>query len=248
MESDKKIQTIKFYVAIIIMVIILIFVAMVIIKYQVEGEKNMPFNLSKIIVISTAEGVEKEDKKENWDFDIFQNNDVYLYIDKNLNFSSNTETYISSVTIENIRVTGPIIGEIKAYMPNSLEGRLYDYSEDYIIDESLVYKGGNKSNSRTLEIGNQGGEILIRFSNINVGKYTSSKDKQVVHDGTLIEKIGKTTEDFKFNVKFDLILKTNKTKYKAEISLYLPNGDLAKEGTTSLEINDTSNIIFKRVK
>ena len=248
MDKDKKIQTIKFYTAIIIMAIILIFVAVVIIKYQVEGEKNMPFNLSKIIVISTAEGVEKEDKKEDWNFDIFQNNDIYLYIDKNMEYNSNTETYISSVTIENIRISEPNTGEIKAYMPNSLEGRLYNYSDDYIIDENLVYKGGSKSNSKTLEIGNQGGEVLIRFSNVNVGKYASSKDKQVVHDGTLIEKIGKTTDDIRFNVKFDLIIKTNRTKYKAELSFDLPNGDLTKEGRTILEINETDNIIFKRVR
>ena len=33
------------------------------IRYQVEGDKNMPFNLSKIIMVSTAEGHETEGKK-----------------------------------------------------------------------------------------------------------------------------------------------------------------------------------------
>ena len=248
MNNDNKKEKIKLYIAIMTMVIILIFVAMVIIKYQVEGEKNMPFNLSKIIVISTAEGVENENNNKKWDINIFQNNDIYLYIDKNTEYHTNGETYISEVIIENITIMEPNVGEVKAYMPNSLDGRLYDYSEDFYVDESLIYKGGSKSNSKTLEIGNQGGEVLIRFSNINVGQYTSNKDKELVHDGSLIGKIGKTTEDINFSVKFDLIIKTNKNKYKAELLFDLPCGDLVKEGRTSMEINDTENIIFKRVK
>ena len=46
--------------------------------------------------------------------------------------------YIESISIENIRIVkAPKIGEVITYMPNSSEGRLYDYSEDYIVDERL---------------------------------------------------------------------------------------------------------------
>ena len=54
------------------------------IKYEVEGETNMPYQLSKIVIIGTVEGVETTEKgKEKWNFDIYQNNDVYFYIDQN---------------------------------------------------------------------------------------------------------------------------------------------------------------------
>lgn len=248
MEEGKKIQTIKFCIAILILVIILVVAVTVIIKYEVEGEKNMPFKLSKMIVISTAEGKEVENANKKWDLNVFQNNDIYLYIDKNSEYKFDKETYISSVEIENIRIINPKTGEIKAYMPNSLEGRLYDFSDDFIVDEKLVYKGGNKSNSKTLEIGNQGGEVLIRFSNTNVGKYESDKDEQIIHDGSLITKVGKTLENIKFSVTFDLIIKTNRNKYKTEITLDLPYDDIIKNGRTSLEKTDMEEYIFKRVK
>ena len=71
---------------IIIIAIILFVLGIIILKYNVEGEKNMPFNLSKITVISSSEGVDKESGENKWAFDINQNNDLYLYIEKNSNF------------------------------------------------------------------------------------------------------------------------------------------------------------------
>ena len=65
----------------------------------------------------------------------------------------------------------PAIGEIKTYMPNSTEGRLYTYDKNFIVDEKLEYKGASKSNPQTLEIGSQGGSALIRFSNTGIGQY-----------------------------------------------------------------------------
>ena len=248
MEQEKKVQIIKFCIAILILVIIILSAVTVIIKYEVEGEKNMPFKLSKMIVISTAEGRETKNTNKKWALDVFQNNDIYLYIDKNSEYKSDKETYISSVEIENIKITNPKTGEIKAYMPNSLEGRLYDFSDNFVINENLVYKGGNRSNSKTLEIGNQGGEILIRFSNTSVGNYESDKDEQIIHDGSLITKAGKTIDDIKFSVTFDLIIKTNKNKYKTEITIDLPYEDIIKNGRTSMEETNMEKYIFKRVK
>ena len=51
MDKD-KVQKLKFIIAIFIIVLVIAFVAFRIIKYQTEGEKNMPFNLSKIIFIA----------------------------------------------------------------------------------------------------------------------------------------------------------------------------------------------------
>ena len=190
METDKKKQTIKFYLAVTVLILILIVIAIIMIKYEVEGEQNMPFKLSKIIIVSTAEGVEQEKTNKKWNFNIFQNNDIYFYIDKNEEFKTEKQMYIESISIENIRIVkAPKIGEVITYMPNSSEGRLYDYSEDYIVDERLKYKGGARSNSKILEIGNQGGNATIRFSNTNIGKYESDEDEQIIHDGTLIKKI-----------------------------------------------------------
>ena len=64
MDKEKNKQLIKLCIAVSTFVIILLLVGITMIKYQVEGDKNMPFNLSKIIMVSTAEGQEtKGDKK-----------------------------------------------------------------------------------------------------------------------------------------------------------------------------------------
>ena len=67
MDKEKKKQIIKLCVAITTFAIILLLVGITMIRYQVEGDKNMPFNLSKIIVVSTAEGQETDGKKK-WNF------------------------------------------------------------------------------------------------------------------------------------------------------------------------------------
>ena len=245
MDKEKKKQTIKLCVAIIVFAIIILLVGISMIRYQVEGDKNMPFNLSKIIIVSTAEGQETEGKKK-WNFKVYQNNDVYIYIDKNENYVGKEKT-IKSVKIENINITkAPTKGKINTYMPNSVEGRLFDYSEEYLVEEKLEYKGAEESNSRTLEIGSNGGNLLVSFSNNDLGEYNSDKEKQITHDGTLLDKIEVNNEEINFEVVFDLVITVDNCSYRANIKLQMPCGNIIEEGTCSLEKTDMSDVIFKR--
>ena len=245
MDKEKTKGRIKFWIAISILAIIILLVATIMIRYQVEGDQNMPFNLSKIIVVSTAEGQETEGERK-WNFNIHQNNDVYIYFDKNENYWGQ-EKKIESVRIENINITkAPTKGEIKAYMPNSLEGRLYNYSDEYIVNGALEYKGADESNPQTLEIGENGGRALISFSNVGLEQYSSDEDEEIIHDGTLLKRIDITNEDILFDVSFDLVITVQNASYRGNVSLQLPCGNILEEGTSSLEKNDFSDVIFKR--
>ena len=245
MDKEKKKQTIKLCIAVTVIAIIILLVIIAMIRYEVEGDKNMPFNLSKIIVVSTAEGTETEGKKK-WNFEVYQNNDVYIYIDKNENYHGN-EKSIKSVKIENINITKiPTKGEVKAYMPNSVEGRLFSYDEEYLVDGKLEYRGASESNTKTLEIGNNGGSALIRFNNTGLGQYSSDKDKEIVHDGTLLKKINVIEEETKFDVSFDLVITVDNCSYRANITLQMPCGNVIEEGTCSIERTDFSDLVFKR--
>ena len=62
---------------------------------------------------------------------------------------------------------------------DSSDGRLFNNSEETIVNGKLTYRGSNKSDSKTLEIGNQGGTAVIRFSNSELGKYDLSQEQQV---------------------------------------------------------------------
>ena len=246
MITENKKQTIKLMVSIAVLALILILVLMSMIKYEVEGEQNMPFKLSKIIVISTAEGLEKEESKTKWNFDIYQNNDVYFYIDSN---TEDENLLIKSVTIDNIEIVkSPQIGEVKAYMPNSEAGRFYNFDEQFLVDEKLEYKGASQSSSTELQIGSKGGTTWICFNNMGIGTYSSNKDDKIVHDGTWLKKLDIQKEDVEFTVSFDYTIETTKAKYMANITLDLPTGDISKDGSSHLEKTDMSDIIFKRVK
>ena len=62
-------------------VLIIAVIALLILKYEVEGEQNMPFKLSSVLILSNAEGYqEKQSQEYRWDTEIYQNNDIYLNI------------------------------------------------------------------------------------------------------------------------------------------------------------------------
>ena len=247
MDEISKIEKIKACIAISVIVLAILITGIITMKYQVEGETNLPFKLSKIMIVSTAEGVQKDGAEEKWNLDIFQNNDIYFSIEKNNENKENE--IIESISIENIIITkAPTIANIKTYMPNSSDGRLFSYEENYIVEENkLTFKGAGKSNSKTLEIGNQGGTVVMRFANTEIGNYTSNDDEEIKHDGSLISKTEANIEDLKFEVNFDLLINLKNKSYISNITLQLPCGEnLIEEGTASNEI--TEGFIFKRIR
>lgn len=246
MDETRKKEKIKACIAIAVIVLAILITGIITMKYYVEGETNMPFTLSKITVVSTAEGLQNENAVEKWNLSIFQNNDVYFSVEKNEN--NKEEEIIESISIENIQITKePAIGKIKTYMPNSLDGRLFSYGEEYRVTENkLAFKGASKSNSKTLEIGNQGGTAVIRFSNAEIGNYVSNEEEEIKHDGSLLNKTEATMENLNFEVNFDFIIHLKNKSYVSNISLSLPcEGNLLEEGTCSQELTD--QFIFKRV-
>lgn len=245
MVETRKQEKIKACIAIAIIILVIIIAGIVSMKYSVEGEANMPFTLSKIMIVSTAEGVHNKGAQEKWNLAVFQNNDIYFSIEKS---EKNKEEIIESISIENIQVIkNPNIGEVKTYMPNSLEGRVFSYEPEYILPENkLTFKGASKSNSKTLEIGNQGGTSIIRFSNVGIGSYISNDEEEIKHDGTLLKKANVELKDLSFEVNFDFIIQVKNKSYVSNISLTLPCGDnLLEEGTCSKEIKE--GFIFKRI-
>ena len=93
-----------FNIAMIIIIIAVIFfiLGIIVLRYHVEGETNMPFSLSKISIISSSEGMDKQTADTKWAFDVYQSNDVFLYIDKNSGYGK-TEA-IKSVIIDNLQI------------------------------------------------------------------------------------------------------------------------------------------------
>ena len=230
---------------IIMLAVILFIVGIIILRYSVEGETNMPFELSKISVISSGEGIDKEAVDTKWAFDIYQSNDIYLYIDKNDNYGK-TEI-IKSVTLNNIQIESNKKDNIKIYKPDSEQEKLIFKNSENNIVESLEYSGDLESDLKNMKISNQGGIIAFRCSLDNLAEYKSD-DEEINHQ-ELLKKAGLTNEELKTELTFDLNLNLQSGKeYKTTINLELPIGNVVDEGTTSQEITDLSKFIFKRIK
>lgn len=229
---------------IVIIVVILFIVGILVLRYYVEGETNLPFELTKITVISNAEGID-EQSENKWDFTINQNNDIYLYIEKNENYGK-TEV-IDNVTLTNFRIEkNSEIGESKIYKPDSnVENVTFQNIQENEVQE-IIYTGDLETDIKASKISNQGGLIVLRYANNNIGRYQSNEEEEINHN-ELLKKIGINEDDLKTKITFDLAinLKSGKTFFST-VSLELPVEGIVENGVTSREITDLDDIIFKR--
>ena len=227
----------------VIIVVILFVVGLLVLRYNVEGETNMPFNLSKIAIISTQEGMDDGQTNTRWSFDVHQSNDIYLYIDKNDAYDK-TEI-IKSVRVDNFQIEAKNQDNVKLYKPDATEENvIFQYNDEDMI-QSLEYTGDVESDLKNLKISNQGGIIAFRCSNNNVTKYQS--DEEEVNHSELLKKAGITEEELKINLTFNLTITLESGKeYQAEIKTELPTGNVVEEGNTSTEITDLKDVVFKR--
>ena len=237
-----------FHVAIIIIIIsvILCVGGMLILKYEVEGESNMPFKITKISIIESVEGLENESAGEKWSFRVNENNDIYIYIEKN--FSYGKTEIIDSVEVKNIKANRQKeLGELKFYKPVMDEKKMFvNQTENEITD--IIYTGELESNIKEQKISNQGGIVAFRYGINNLSQYVSENDELINHS-QLLKLTNITQEDLQTQLTFDIIknLKSGK-KYQAPISVDIPTDEIIEKGTVGIDITDLKNIIFKRIE
>lgn len=241
-------DTKEFHICMIIVIIIaILFVSgIIVLKYNVEGETNLPFKLSKISVISTIEGNDNDDAENKWNLTVNQNNDIYLYINKNDDYKDTVA--IDKILINNFAIAqAPKVGEIKLYKPDAgIDATIFrDVAENETA--SIEYAGDLESSIKDLKVSNQGGLIVFRYANTNIGKYVSNEDAEINHND-LIKKLNVTNDDIKFKFAFDIAIKIKSgATYKSNIELELPVENVVENGTQSVENTDLSKFIFKRV-
>ena len=193
----------------------------------------MPFQLSKIMVISTLGGNQKENVQEKWNLNLVQVNDIYIDIIKNKNH--NQGEIIDKIIIDNFEIEkNPLKGEVKIYKPTS-ENNIFNNKEEHKVENKLEYIGSETSDIENMKIANQGGLIPLRYVNTNIGEYISNEDTEIRHDGTLLQKVGIANEEIKFKASFDISieLRSNR-KYKAKVELEMPIGNLVRRWNNKL--------------
>ena len=246
---DKKsiitwVKRILFFMFLIAMIIVVIFIMK---RYEVEGEKNLPYSLEKILIISNVDGKKNEDATNIWNINLFEYNDVYIYIKKD--DSIKDDVLIKNITLDNFSVDKKFEkGILKLYRPTGEMNQLYTYSQQDYLNSSLTYNGGKIDDLKNLEIGNSGGVMAFRTAIENLGNYTSNVDTEIIYNGSLLQKAGVVLDDVKFSMNFDITIQTTEdVAFKGTVKLDFPAGDIIQNGSSNTEITDFSNVIFKRV-
>ena len=110
---------------------ILIFAGIMILKYHAEGEKNLPFNVTKISTICTAESKLYQNEDGTWASKIMQKDNIFITIQKNENYKK--EDGISKIIFSNFTIIKENeLGIVNIYRPGK-ENNEYIYSDEYII-------------------------------------------------------------------------------------------------------------------
>ena len=239
----------KIFHSVIISVIIIAILCvggMFILRYQVEGESNMPFKISKISIIESVEGTESQGEGEKWNFNVDENNDIYIYIEKNSSYGKTA--IIQSVDIKNISINkSNEKGTVKLYKPVQDEKRMFTNRDENEITE-ITYNGELESNIKEQKISNQGGIVAFRYSINNISQYISQDAEEIDHS-QLLKLTNITQDDLRTTLTFDIIINlTSGKKYQAPISIDIPTDEIIEKGTVGIDKTDLNNIIFKRIE
>ena len=232
----------KIFHSVIITIIIIAILSvggMLILRYQVEGESNMPFKISKISIIESVEGVENQGTEEKWNFNVNENNDIYIYLEKNSAYGK-TEI-IDSVELKDIKaIKEKDIGKIKFYKPVTDEKRMFINQADSEM-LGITYKGEMESNIKEQKISNQGGIMAFRYAINNISQYVSQDAEEIDH-AKLLKLTNITEEDLKTTLSFDMIINLNSgKKYQAPISFDIPTDEIIEKGTVGIDKTDLND-------
>lgn len=216
-------------------------------KYYVEGEKNLPFEITKLMVVSSAKTENIEINENKYEANVIQKNDIYIAIEKNKNYSK--EEAIKKIVFNNFKIIEKgEKGTIKFYR-TSLSGDAFEYVEKYEIKDNIEYIGSKETNLNleNMTIANQGGLIKLSAILNDLGKITYLENDNVIADGSLLNRLQLNNEDIKTKISFDMIMElSGGNVFKTTINLELPTGDIVTEGVSTEEI-DISKLVFKRI-
>lgn len=245
LNSLLKKKEVHFYIFIVSISIALIIVGILMFRYHIEGERNLPFNLKKIGLISTAEAIYNKSNNEELTAELMAKNNIYFYIEKNSNYHK--EEIIKKVLFSNFNITSKNDkGIVKIYRPSANDNN-YDYDNDCEIQQTLEYSGGTSTDTEILQINNQGGIIGFSVAIRDLASYIPNENESLPSNGLLLNKANVSLEDITFSISFDIIIETEEGhKFKANIILNLPVDNILEKGVSSMEINSLKDIVFKR--
>lgn len=246
-EYPKKKNSIQKYLIMLFLILLFSTIFFIMYKYYVEGEKTLPFNITKLIIGSSAKTENIEKNGDKFEANVIQNNDIYIAIEKNENYSK--EEAIKKITFNNFRVLKPgDKGTVKVYRTCEEEVD-FQYVEKYQIQDKIEYTGAQETNlkAENMTISNQGGLLKLSITIEDLGKITYLENDDTSADGTLLNRMNINIQDIETTVAFDVIIELSSGNiFKTTINLDLPVGYIKNEGASTEEYKDLSKLVFKR--
>mgnify|MGYP003293036621 CR=1 FL=1 len=235
------------YIVIFSLILIFSTTFFIIYKYHVEGEKNLPFNITKLVVVSSAKTQDIELNENMYQANVIQENHVYLAIEKNEKYSK--EDAIKKITFNNFKIIeNGKKGTVKFYR-TSTGNKEFEYNNNFEINNNIEYIGSKETNlkAENMTIANQGGLIELSIAMTDLGKITYLENDNIVADGTLLNRLQISNEEIKNKISFDMIMElTEGNKFKTTIILDLPAEGIIEKGVSTNQDIDLSKLVFKR--
>lgn len=221
-----------------------------------ENYKNCPFEISKIILYSTAYAQNKNTtfQKSCWILDIFQYTDIAIYIN-NGNDEITEENSVKKLILENISITQPVIGYSKLYYLDTLNFGTENLNENYAIDNSLEFTIINDENKENWVQYNTpvfftdcSNPITLKYVNQPVLKnYEIQSTEPVFFDGRVLKMANIDLYKLQTKINFTINLKSNSNKsysYNLSIPINLENENSSIYNGNILIENKYENLKF----
>ncbi len=235
-------------------VLAIIIIAIILVLVITNTKTDIPFEIKNIYITSTANGrYLDENNTENWNLSLFQNNDIYIKFGlvENMEKVDKKDSVINQIYVENFNVIQePKLGTISYYKLSEKEQNLFEYTENNLINEKYELKVVEKdAQIKNGEVNQNNGQIALSIVNNDIIEYESKKEKELIFDGTLLEKAKVQNEDIEFTVSMDIVVITKKNrKYKTNLVFDLPTGDILTNGFELKDNTDLSQIKFELYK
>ncbi|MCL2355289.1 MAG: hypothetical protein FWC68_05460, partial [Oscillospiraceae bacterium] len=198
-------KMIHMYIIGISIIVIFTVVGFIMLRYSVEGERNLPFEIKEISIISTADVNQQRDEEDEWITEVFQKNAIYFRIEANQRRGRDEiiqSVVFDSFSIEKYNETG----SVKIYRQYN-RGE-YRYTDEFLVEDRLEFVGNVSTNISELQINNRGG--IIGFSVVikGLGEYEFDDNELFTADGLLLDRIDVTLEDIMLVLSFNITIET----------------------------------------
>ena len=259
-KRSLKLIALSISVLLICITIYMFFIQNIFIKVNLEKEnlyfsalnEEIPFSLRKILLFSSATAKSGSINQLS-SLDISQYCDIGIY----LNTFENNNTYISSLYIDNIKLSSPELGTPYLYSKSITDLGKNSFSQDNIIKDKFnfnIISLENDINYNNYEIYSNGSTpISLGFYNENIKTKFITEKNETLYNGTLLKEAAIPLTSLNCNISFTINIVTNSNEhYICNVNFAIPfedeNSSIYETGYITKEFDSTQTNKFIRIK